>query len=293
MIEDLVLTKGVGLSNNLPEVQEEFVPDVEPITVVEETDDLGMTSEELRKEVLIAKDNIESSYMKLCQYLYVVQRKEYWRSWGFASFKEYLAREIVFKKSKAFRLIQLWENLYIRQSDKTILQRMLSDVGWTKAVSLMYIINSENADEWIEKARHLNVEELEVEVKKYLKSLKPSDPEETEMALEMGEAIEGRIESTEPQRLSFEFVDFQDYLVVVQALDTMKKMEPTLSNSQSLANICREFIGSNNPSEDRKASIVEWMIKFESQFGLKLVIIDEQEQSVLYGYDYLASLSQK
>ncbi|MBK9392049.1 MAG: hypothetical protein IPN68_18370, partial [Bacteroidetes bacterium] len=141
--------------------------------------------------------------------------------------------------------------------------------------------------------KHLNVEELDTEVKRYLKSLKPEDPENTSEALEKGEAIDGEVESTKPQDVHFNFVDFQDYMAVINALDVMKRMEPTLSNSQSIANICRDFLGTNLPGEDRIQSIVEYLIKYEAQFGLRLVVIKPDTDEILHGYDYLAEIAQK
>lgn len=271
------------------EEQEDFVPDTQPILVVEE-EELQMSTDDLRKKVIEIKDHIEGEYTELCRLLWFVNKKRHYEAWGFSTFKEYVAQEVVFKRSKAMYLIQIWENLYHKQADKTVYDRVMK-VGWSKAKELVHVVNAENCDHWVEKASHLSVEDLTQEVKKYIKSLIPDDPKEALEIADSGATQDHPVE-TAMKSITFQF-EYQDYLSLSQAIETMKMTEPDMSNSQAVAAICKDFMATNQMQEgvDHKANAVAFIAKYEKLLGVKVIVLDDSD--ILHGYDHLKDIAEK
>lgn len=263
----------------------DFVPDTEPVVVVDQGV-AELDSAELRNEVIKARDNIDDNYQRLCQLLYTVRLKRSYESWGYESFKEYVASEVVFKITKAQYLCQIWESLYVKQGNPAVYEKVMS-IGWTKAKELVHIVTEENVDEWIEKAKHMSVEQLIKEKKKYLKEMIPDDPSE---ALGKEGDVEGTPAEDATKTANFTF-SFQDYMTLSQALDRVKAAHPGIPNGAALACICQDYLGSNNFNQEGKEYGVEVIKKYEPLFGLKTVILDSENNDVLHGFDYLKELA--
>jgi len=270
---------------------QEFVPDTQPMIAVENTVD-GMDSNNVRDRVKELRDRIDNDYRELCHLLWCVNKKEWFRNWNYGSFKEYVSIEVEFKITKALYLIQIYELLYYRQSNKSVFEKVMS-VGWSKAKELVHVANHENVDEWVNKAQSMNVETLNKEVKRYLKSLIPDDPQEAgKRAEEISDNISGTGAEASTKHVSFSF-SAQDHITVGKAIDMVKETSNGITNGGALACIAQDFIGSNNFDEEGKDFAVGFLKKYESIFGLRIVVFDDEEREILYGSDYLAEITSR
>jgi len=264
---------------------EDFVPDTQPMVVVE--DDFNMPSDEARSRAMALRDQMKDEYVEMCRLLFYIQRKQMYSSWGYGTFDEYVAKELEFEKSKARHLIQMWECLHERQGDKTVFDKVIS-LGWTKASKLVHVVNAENVDSWVEKGTHLSVEGLVKEVKTWKDKKISDDPAE---ALDTASEVEGT-----PLELAMKTMNLQlhhdDYLAICQAVELMQSIQPGVSVSQAIALIARDFMSSNpNKLNDPKTTTVEFLKKFESTTSLGIVIIDFESKEVLHGFDHLKNLT--
>lgn len=265
----------------------DFVPEVQPV-VAETEDSFDMPSDEAREKVKVLKDSLKDDYIELCRILYFIHKKQMYSSWGFGTFDEYVTREMEFEKSKARHLLQIWECLYERHGNKEVFSKVMS-IGWTKASKLIHVVNADNVNEWVEKGRHMSVENLVKEVKEFLNKKISDEPSE---AL----ATAGEVEGT-PMELAMKSVTLQlhhdDYLAICQAVERVQNMQQGVSFSQAISLMARDFIATNPKSDlsDPKATYVEYLKKYESMSDLQLVIIDSKEKEILHGFDYLKNLT--
>lgn len=268
---------------------QEFVPDTQPIVVQETTPD-SVDSVQVRERVQELRDQIDNDYKELCKLLWVVSKKSLYESWGFANFKEYVQTEVVFKITKAMYLVQIWEHLYERQMDKSIFDKVMT-VGWTKAKELVHVVTKENVDEWVEKARHVTVESLIKEVKAHLSKMIPDDPAEATAKADSGE-VDNTPAAESTKHINFAF-KVGDYFTVSKAIDRVKNSAPGITNGAALAAACQDFLGSNPEKDTGPEFAVEVLQKYESLFGLKLVIFSAETRDCLHGFDYLKTLTQE
>lgn len=280
----------------LPGDGDDFVPDIQPINLQEIDDEMSkLTSDEVKAQIIECRENIENNYWQLCKCLFHVEKKRLYESWGYKTFNAFVEKELTYQKSKARYLVQIWKCLYIDQPDKTILERVLK-VGWSKAKELIYVINSDNAENWIEKANHLSVEELKKEVKEYLAKLAPPKDNEKEVLANV-DNVEGTTAEEMTRPMNFVF-NYQDFVTVTQAVDRVKSElgGSSVSTSQAIALICADYLATNVVSEtDGSAElnmdfVVDSIRKYEAMGGVQVVILDNEKEEVLYGEKHLEKL---
>lgn len=280
----------------LPGDGDDFVPDIQPINLQEIDDEMSkLTSDEVKAQIIECRENIENNYWQLCKCLFHVEKKRLYESWGYKTFNAFVEKELTYQKSKARYLVQIWKCLYIDQPDKTILERVLK-VGWSKAKELIYVINSDNAENWIEKANHLSVEELKKEVKEYLAKLAPPKDNEKEVLANV-DNVEGTTAEEMTRPMNFVF-NYQDFVTVTQAVDRVKSElgGSSVSTSQAIALICADYLATNVVNETAGSAelnmdfVVDSIRKYEAMGGVQVVILDNEKEEVLYGEKHLEKL---
>jgi hypothetical protein len=267
----------------------EFKPDTQPM-VSEADDKFSMPSDEARKRAMELKDEMKDHYVEMCRLLFYIHRKTLYSNWGFSTFDDYVASELMFEKSKARHLVQIWECLYERQGDKTVFNKVIA-LGWTKATILQHVVNAENVEEWTEKGSHMSCEQLRKEVKTYLAQKISDDPSE---ALDGADEVEGTNTELAMKTMNLQ-LHHDDYLAICQAIEAMQKIEPGISISNAIALIARDFMSAvpqegmelNNP----KGTFVEMIKKYEQHTTLKMVVIDPEDKAILHGFENLALIA--
>jgi hypothetical protein len=164
-------------------------------------------------------------------------------------------------------------------------------VGWTKAKELVNVITTENAYEWISKAKNMSVEELTKDVRRYLKDLIPDDEKE---ALGKADEVEDTPAAETKKRVSFDF-PYEDYLAVSKALDIVKTNEQGIGNGRALGLICRDFVATN-PADESEEPSVQWLVdfvkKYEALFGVQIVVMNTEERMIHHGFDHIKMISE-
>jgi hypothetical protein len=203
---------------------------------------------QLRQEILTLKDNIENSYFELARRLYVVYENDFYKEWGYKDFEEYCQKELNFSERKGRYLVSVWRYLVIENQFGTKELEMLKDVGWTKMRTLIRVINKENLADWIEQAKKLTADELNVKTKQALLE-----------QLSEGEEVEGEIVK-EVKRFSCTLVDDQ-IKVVDKAFEIAEKIAKSDKKGYLLTLICLDFLstktGIDNNLENFIAEILQ------------------------------------
>lgn len=294
-------TEEIELSDDSEESEEnnsedDFVPEASPMMVVSEEDGFDMPSDEHRKKIIEVGKAVQRDYIEICKLLYQAQKKRRYESWGFASFKDYAQKELGFKYSRAKALADLGLVAY-RDSD--IFTKMIT-LGIDKAYEIKRIATKENIDDWIEKGKQLNADDLKKEVRREILSLVPKDPEE---AL----ASEGAARETpvveQMHRKSFNFT-YENLQTLNQAIVILKQANNhVMTDEEAIALICSEFLGTNVQGQSSVDFALNAVKKYETFFPINLIVVTDpardqkapegSQPEIVHGYETLKALVMK
>lgn len=250
----------------------DFVPDIEPVIELKK-EELDISPGELRERVSKLREKIDNNSIELCKYLWTIYRKGFFRDWGFQNFREYVDKEVTFKIGKAMSYVRIWDAL---QQNEDMAQKVLS-VGWAKARELISVVTEENVEQWVDKAKHLNLEGVIKEVRAERNRLVPDDEKQ---ALENAEEAEGTAMDITRKSVNLQF-KIADYHTYCQALDKVKSEHAGLSNAEITALICADFIGSNNHDGRGAQWVLQFIKKYERPFGIKITVTDAKTGQVI------------
>lgn len=263
---------------------EEFTPDTQPVVVVPE-EKFDLSSDDHRKRILELKDTIGNNSFELCKLLGIARQKERYKTWGYSTYKEYVHTELGISYSKAKYMADLW--LRVGKPNPKLLEKVSSE-GWDKAKQLVNVVNEENVDEWLSKAKHLNADDLKKEVKSYLMKLVPND---AKAALSKEEEVKGTPVENVTKTMGFNFAH-DEYMTLCKALDHVQAANPEIqSKGAILALICADFLGSNSDGEVGVQYVVELVKKFERLLPIRFLAVNMDTKSVVYGDELIAQLT--
>lgn len=263
------------------EVQDDFVPDTQPVMVVKDVfKKTGLSSDELRRKNMDLVTNIKDNYLYLAQCLYESYVDNKFKSWGFDTFKEYAQKELGVRYGKASYLKNIWNHF---GKDEDLLKKIES-VGWDKMKELTRVVTPENAQEWVGKAQLLSCDDLKKEVKSALKALVPND---SQGMLDMEAKVRGTPAESQLFSQTFQF-GYDSKGTVLSAIEKVQK-ETGASPSESLALICADYNGSASEGDGIDA-VLNMVRKYESLLGLRFVVLDSAKNQVVHGKDTLENL---
>lgn len=245
----------------------DFVPDTSPVMVLDaEEETTQYDSVEIRKKTLEIKDNINKYYTELCENLWLIQKKQLFKGWGYKSFREYGSQELEFGGTKAIYLASIWNNLAVNQ-DKTVFDKVM-ELGWSKGKELARVVTKENLEEWVQKARPLRVEALVKEIRTFIRKQIPND---SAQALENEDSVRDTPVEEEKKTITLTF-NYEDYLTISQAYEQIKQEEQNASLPQALAMCARDFLASNDMTALGKDSALQIIARLASVHGLQVSI---------------------
>lgn len=248
----------------------DLVPDTSPTFVVEaEQDGIVFDSVEIRKKTLEIKDNINKYYTELCQNLWLIQKKQLYKGWGYPSFREYGSKELEFGGTKAIYLASIWNNLAVNQ-DKKVFDKVM-ELGWSKGKELARVVTQETLGEWLDKARHMRVEALVKEIRTFIKKKVPDD---TQQALLNEDEVKGTAMEEEKKTITLTF-NYEDYLTVSQAFEHIKQEDPDATLPQSLAMCARDYLASNEMTALGKDAAVQIIARLAKIHSFKVLLQTE------------------
>ncbi|MEW6613909.1 MAG: hypothetical protein AB1401_00335 [Thermodesulfobacteriota bacterium] len=196
-------------------------------------------------------NRIEDSYYELAMILREIEKEQYYMNWGYSGFVEYVKECLGFKERKARYLIAIADmcQRYNITKDERI------GIEWSKLKELPGVINEENKEEWLGKARESTTTNLQDEVRK-ARGISP-----------------GEMKSF----ITFSLAEGQK-LVVESALDLAGKLTGSEVRSYLLEVICQEFVGTY-------MNMDELAIKaFERSHGLQEDEVPETGESGIKRY---------
>ena len=129
----------------------------------------------IHQEIIQLKNIAGGAFIVIGQRLKEIKEKELFHflgDGGYETFESYLGSpELQFDRRKAYYLIQIYstfcEGLNVKQED-------ISGIYWTTLRQILPIINKENHEEWIEKARTLSRSDLELELRQFKSGVSPA-----------------------------------------------------------------------------------------------------------------------
>jgi hypothetical protein len=268
----------------------DFVPEAQPVVVVEEEDNFQMSSDDHREQIMKCVTNLQFNFIAICQLLYQAQKLRRFESWGYGSFKEYAQKELGFKYGKAKALVNLWQ--HIGSKDREMFDSLMS-VGWDKANEISRVVNKENLAEWVDKAKVLSADDLKREVKNYILALVPKDSEEA-LALEQQATDAGITGITDELHYRNFAFDYEQLQTINQAIVLIKRQNPEIqSEAACLAWIAAEFLASNSEDivdSDGEQATVSVVSKMCAQRGIDAVLVRRHDSTILQGQDTLHTI---
>jgi len=124
-----------------------------------------MDFDKIRSRVLVLRDEMGDAYFELGRLLYRINRDGLYVNWEgpdgspYKSFYDYVEFEVDFAFRKAKYLMSIWWWFAEELGDQLVMEK-IKQVGWTKAAMLVGVVDSQNADVWISKAKNTRVKEL-------------------------------------------------------------------------------------------------------------------------------------
>jgi hypothetical protein len=225
----------------------------------------------VRKRIVELKKLVEDSYFEIGELLYEVFYAGYWKGWEYESFKQYVMDELGFHERKAQYLINIYKNLVVKAQ---VEPEKLEGVGWSKAKEIATVVDKDNADEWVERAKESTVTELVSDVR--------------EAKAERGESnTGGTVERS--HRLSFTLFDSQNDNVEA-ALKLASQIAESEKRGHLLDCIATSFqanvLGDRGESK-RVSEMMRVVESLERTFGVKIIVIDPKSQKPLYGEEHV------
>lgn len=235
-----------------------------------EIDGKKMKDGAIRQMIIDGRKNIDEQFRNVAKLLFVVYERSLFMRWGFKNFEEYTNADLGFSYRKANYLIKIWDWYTNHVSRQDVMDAVWQEIGWTKAKEMVGIINDENADEWLEKARSMNAIELAETCRKYLK------------ALQAGGDDGGSTGSNETpdKTLSFKLTPSQKGNVD-DALTLASKASSSEKKGHNLDLICTNFIATNAESITRDAA--DFLGTVEKQYGFQILAVRTGDGTVVHG----------
>jgi hypothetical protein len=260
-----------------------------------------------------AKDLVRTAdvvNIELAEVLYLVwdtpvegdpNRGPTYASWGYKTFAEYAEEELGLKRRKAeyLRNIGAKLNQDLAGLDKDMKDKLVG-LGWTKVRLLTSVLNLKNVPDWVELAERASYPELAEAVKKYRDkklAAKVKKEEESEKGAEDDTTEEAEDEEEElPETENLKWEHFMLYEpqhgTVTAALNRAKELSGSDKKGHNLEMICTDFLATN---EFKKADDPEakkrYIAKVEGLLGLKLIAIDPESESIVYGLKTLSKFA--
>ena len=200
-----------------------------------------MPSDVLRKEILDLRNALERGYLKLAKLLSEVRHRELYVKWGFATFADYLDKELGFHERKGEHLIKIWDKVKGFKLD----EERVKKIGWTKMRQVVPLLTEKNSKDLINRAEKLSVRRLGKE----MRSLRATERTPSTMVLKLS-------------------LDDSEYRIVTDAIQEAKNLCKQ-STSQALEMICQDWM-ENQGASPELANLGDHIKYLEKVYGVRL-----------------------
>lgn len=217
----------------------------------------GEKDEEVLPKIKSLLDVVDTNYLDIGRLLWRVNEKNLYQLGNYESFDEYVENELGFKRRKAKYLVSIWKRL---RAELGVKKEKIEKVGWTKAKVILPVVNEENVERWLDKAKVMSVPELAAEVAQARGKEEKEKPEEDQY-------------KTFTVRLAM-----PQYENVESALSLAQMKTNSDSRAHNLDMICLEYnagaIG-GTPTDDN--ALKRFMDTLRSHFGVTLLAFKDPD----------------
>jgi hypothetical protein len=200
-----------------------------------------MPSEVLRKVILDLRNGLERGYLKLSKLLSEVRHKQLYVKWGFATFADYLDKELGFHERKAEHLIKIWDKVKGFNLD----EERIKKIGWTKMRQVVPLLTEKNSKDLINKAEKLSARDLDEKIK----SLRAVEKTPSQIILKLP-------------------LEDSQYRIVTDSIEEAKKLTRQ-SASLALEMICQDWM-ENQGARPELANLGDHLKYLEKVYQVKL-----------------------
>jgi hypothetical protein len=240
--------------------------------------------QEIRQKVLDIRGRLEAMNWEMAEALHAIYDKSLYLSWGYATWREYVAGELDFRLRKAqyFLAAREWFN----KLPKTM-RNFFEQYGWTIIRELVAVVTPENAAEWKQKIEGKSRREIIALVTGAQKFYEAGDDENEEKDAGDGTA-KSKQPKTEEKAISWtaRLYPAQQHNVDM-AVEKAMDLAGTDNKGHAIDLICTEYLAMNAGT----MNIKEYLAKVERSSGVRLVALDPKADDVVYGAELLDTLA--
>lgn len=223
-------------------------------------------AEEVRKQILEAKDNIEGGYMTLAQLLYETWTNKYYdNEWGYETFEDWCKEELNMKYRTARYLVIIAQAV----NKHGLKWERVVAIGWTKMRSIAPMLTDENAGSWLEQAEGCTADQLLEVVKRSREAGQTSVVE----GLDTPRVVTVHLRLSEDEAS-----------IIFDAVERAKSLINTDSITTAFEHIAYEWIqqSEEGPKKTELAKVLRWI---ERTYGVSLEPKEGQDIEALLGED--------
>lgn len=257
--------------------QEVLVESETEIAETPETAKVRSRIQELGKE-------ISDAYWELSELVARVNHDKLYRTWGYTRFEDWAKAECDMGRRQAFAFVKIQNYFGADLKQKLLGQPELYDeavetaktIGWCKALKLASenVMNAGNAEDVLEKARSLSVDDLETECRSVFKEMRDEEKEDS-----------SETNTMKSVRKAFVLTTYQENVVNVALEKAKATLSAGASDGSALAFICGEYDATGSKS------LQETLSNLERQLGITLIAIVEDKDTIAYGGDALERIT--
>lgn len=239
---------------------------------------------DIRRRILDSRERIDLARWDIAGDLYKVHDSSLFQTWGYFSFDEYVSVELSMSVRTAHYLTSVYHCFYIELSKdmdeeqhKATMERV-NAIGWTKARSLVGVVNGENVNEWLDKAEGIGSIELEGETKRELVRLAGGDPDDVEKMKNIS------------MRVSEE-----QHEIIFGAFSLAKQVAESDKRGNLLTLICQDYVATNtgNKSGGQQEIKGRYLDRIGAMIGVRIVAVDKETMQVVHGQDVVDVLTDR
>lgn len=108
----------------------------------------------VREQIKTKVKDYQENCMHIGRLLHTISTEKHYKTWGYATFEDYLREELAFEPRKAYYHISIWDTFGIKFN---VPEETIKDIGWSKAAQLATLANKGaitegNVSTWIDTA---------------------------------------------------------------------------------------------------------------------------------------------
>jgi len=239
---------------------------------------------DIRRRILDSRERIDLARWDIAGDLYKVHDSSLFQNWGYFSFDEYVSVELSMSVRTAHYLTSVYHCFYIELSKdmdeeqhKAVMERV-NAIGWTKARSLVGVVNGKNVNEWLDRAEGIGSIELEGETKRELVRLAGGNPDDVEKMKNVS------------MRVSEE-----QHEIIFSALSLAKTVAESDKRGNLLTLICQDYVATNTGNKSGGSQDIKgrYLDRIGAMMGMRIVAVDRDTMRVVHGQDVIDILADR